>query len=398
MALFLIAASFLFITLSSANHVTISNSQPRIDAATGKILELGDGSMAKFGERYYLYGVKYVCTPSPVGPTQGCTPQTGDRRIWGNMSIGIASSADMVTWKIETYNAIPEMHEASTVYPTKEYAWFMPTIVKNATHYALWYYIDDWARGVAVSSSPTGPFTVVHHCIPNLTLGSSFFFWTAPDGDTYMKHNGCGGHGTIVEPGGMCPSKKDGGHPPRRGDGICVSKLAPNMTDVVESSKELKVPGEGGGIFERDGRWYIMQGHGCCFCKCGDDAQVFESVDGPYGPYAAKNELINCSLPDYSVGRNCGGPETPVRGPGAQQFGLFPIPLDDNSVAILYVGIRFGSAPDGLKCHEYQYWDALEFDAQGHAKPLHYKANFTLNLMNNNHASSSSSSSTPLQL
>jgi hypothetical protein len=30
------------------------------------------------------------------------------------------------------------MHQNTTVYPAKEYAWFMPTIVKNATHYALW--------------------------------------------------------------------------------------------------------------------------------------------------------------------------------------------------------------------------------------------------------------------
>ena len=43
---------------SCAKVVTISNSQPRLDAATGKILELGDGSIAKFGNRYYLYGVK----------------------------------------------------------------------------------------------------------------------------------------------------------------------------------------------------------------------------------------------------------------------------------------------------------------------------------------------------
>lgn len=194
-----------------------------------------------------------------------------------------------------------------------------------------------------------------------------------------MKHNGCGGSGTVVKPGGSCPTKETG--PPRRGDGICVSKLAPNMTDVAESSSQIKAPGEGGGIFERDGRWYIMQGHGCCFCACGDDAQVFESTNGPFGPYSATNDLINCSLPDYTQGRNCGGPATPARGPGAQQFGVFPIPLSGSAkVAYLWVGIRYGSAPDGMKCHEYQYWDALEFDGHGHAKPLHYKPNFTLSL------------------
>jgi hypothetical protein len=41
---------------------TFSNIKPRLDSGTGEILELGDGSIAKFGERYYLYGVKYVCT------------------------------------------------------------------------------------------------------------------------------------------------------------------------------------------------------------------------------------------------------------------------------------------------------------------------------------------------
>lgn len=358
---------------SCAKVVTISNSQPRLDAATGKILELGDGSIAKFGNRYYLYGVKYVCAPSPNMPNQMC--ERADRRIWGNMSIGIASSADMVTWQLETYNAVPEMHKSTTVYPAKEFAWFMPTIVKNDTHYALWYYVDDYARGVAVSSSPTGPFTIVHDCIPNLTLGSDFFFWKGPDGDTYMKHNGCGGDGTIVKPGGQCPTT-----PPRRGDGICVSKLASNMTDIVESSPQIEAPGEGGGIFERDGTWYIMQGHGCCFCFCGDDAQVFESKTGAYGPYTPTNDLINCSLPDYTVGRNCGGPATPKRGPGAQQFGVFPIPQADNTTAYLWIGIRYGSAPDGMKCHEYQYWDALQFDGAGHAKPLHFKSDFTLNL------------------
>ncbi len=165
-----------------------------------------------------------------------------------------------------------------------------------------------------------------------------------------MKHNGgCGGDGTVVKPGEACPIER-----PKRGEGICVAKLAPNLTDIAGSSTKINAPGEGGGIFERNGRWYIMQGHGCCFCWCGDDAQVFESTSGPYGPYHPTNDLINCSAPDYTPSRNCGGPSAPERGPGAQQFGVFPITQANNDTALLYVGIRFGSAPDGLKCHEFQ--------------------------------------------
>ena len=97
----------------------------------------------------------------------------------------------------------------------------------------------------------------MHHCIPNLGLGSSFFFWTGSDGEVYMKHNGCGGDAEKVKPGGVCPQKR-----PKRGDGICVSRLAENLTDVAETSGQIKIPGEGGGIFERDGRWYLMQVRG----------------------------------------------------------------------------------------------------------------------------------------
>ena len=116
------------VAVHGSHPVTISNVQPRVDRATGKILELGDGSIAKFGSKYYLYGVKYVCTPSPQGPTQACEPKDGDRRIWGNMSFGIASSTDMVTWDLETYNAIPEMHDPNTRWPASKYvdAWHDP--------------------------------------------------------------------------------------------------------------------------------------------------------------------------------------------------------------------------------------------------------------------------------
>lgn len=164
------------------SRVTVSNVRPRLDQ-DGRILELGDGSIAKFGDRYYLYGVKYVCTPSPHTPLfYGCPRE--DRRIWGNMSFGVASSADMVTWSVESYDIVPEMHDPGTRWPAAKYAWFMPTIAHNPKtgRYALWYYIDGYARGVAVSDSPVGPFKIVHDCVPNLQLGSDFFFWTGSDG------------------------------------------------------------------------------------------------------------------------------------------------------------------------------------------------------------------------
>ena len=47
----------------------------------------------------------------------------------------------------------------------------------------------------------------------------------------------------------------------------------------------------------------------------------------------------------------------------------------------MYVGIRYGSAPDGNKCHEYQYWDRLEFSAEGHAEPMRFNPRVTLDIL-----------------
>ena len=217
-----------------------------------------------------------------------------------------------------------------------------------------------------------------------------------------MKHNGCGTDAAVVRPGDACPQTR-----PKRGDAICVSRLAANLTDVAETSSEIKIPGEGGGIFERNGKWYLMQGSGCCFCWAGDDATLFESTNGPYGPYSIQNDIINCShkqhrgYPGQGLTSNltCGGPGPGYqaacnkaassqcvvgareRGPGAQQFGVYNIPLSGGEVAYLYVGLRCGSAPDGAKCREFQYWDALEFDDMGHALPMHFKDEVTLDLV-----------------
>ena len=73
-------------------------------------------------------------------------------------------------------------------------------------------------------------------------------------------------------------------------------------------------------------------------------------------------------------------PGARARGPGAQQFGVFPIQESGNATAYLYVGIRYGSAPDGMKCHEFQYWDRLEFDAKGHVLPMHFRDHISFDL------------------
>ena len=45
---------------------------------------------------------------------------------------------------------------------------------------------------------------------------------------------------------------------------------------------------------------------------------------------------------------------------GAQQFSVAAIPRASGGEPIpMYIGQRFGSADDGLKCHDYQYFSPL---------------------------------------
>lgn len=61
----------------------------------------------------------------------------------------------------------------------------------------------------------------------------------------------------------------------------------------------------------------------------------------------------------------------------AQQFGVFGIETVAGT-EYLWVGIRYGSAPDGLKSHDFQYWWPLQFDEKGVVQPMTFQDSFTL--------------------
>ena len=109
---------------------------------------------------------------------------------------------------------------------------------------------------------------------------------------------------------------------------------------------------EGGGIFKQGGRWYVMAAVCCCFCEAGANAFVWVSESGPLGPYelqtgANASGLLGNVIPfNASTGKYL---------TGAQQFSVAQIPLyRGGEPAAVSVGQRFGSADDGLKCHDFQ--------------------------------------------
>ena len=100
--------------------------------------------------------------------------------------------------------------------------------------------------------------------------------------------------------------------------------------------------------------------------------QVWRSQSGPLGPYRYQGYL-NPPLPNPP-----NSTYTPYTIP-AQQFGVHPITLADGRMQPLYIGLRWGSAPDGLKNHDFQYWQPIH-QAEGALLPLTFVDSFELPL------------------
>ena len=64
---------------------------------------------------------------------------------------------------------------------------------------------------------------------------------------------------------------------------------------------------------------------------------------------------------------------------GAQQFSVAALPTT-SGVVPMYIGQRFGSAPDGLKCHDFQYWAPLSVAADGSVAEMTWLNEFTVEL------------------
>jgi hypothetical protein len=102
-----------------------------------------------------------------------------------------------------------------------------------------------------------------------------------------------------------------------------------------------------------------MAGVCCCFCHAGANAFVWVSKSGPLGPYAIQNITGPSGLIGNIVPFNT---SSGMYVTGAQQFSVAPIPLSNGIVVPMYIEQRFGSADDGLKCHDYQTWAPLSVD------------------------------------
>lgn len=209
--------------------------------------------------------------------------------------------------------------------------------------------------------------------------GSDSYFWQDQDdpaATVYVKHNGA-----------PPPGETRGAH--------YVSQLTPDLLALVPNatSPAMMVPAtptppeyqgkwpecsEGGGIFKAGGRWYVMAAVCCCFCHAGANAFVWVSETGPLGPYILQSGATPDGLLGNVISYNF---STGMYLTGAQQFSVAQIPLYAGGEPLpMYIGQRFGSADDGLKCHDYQYWSPLAIRPDGGVEEMVWVNSWTVEI------------------
>jgi hypothetical protein len=332
--------------------VIIDNLEPRRDV-TGQILDAHRGCLQFFNGTFYLYGTAFG------------TNQDGAAK---GLSFVVYSSPDLQKW---TYEGKLLKDPPDGIY-TRAYVVFNPATQK----YVLWYgwfpKLWDGQAGVAVSDSPTGPFEIVHqkaHLLGKRPGDGSLF--VDDDGTAYYIY-------TDLE----------------TGYGLQVEQLTPDFLDSTGKSSNIMAKGvEAPVLFRRNDIYYVLCGPLCPDCPEGSEVPVFTSLS-PLGPFSTKlsfninrstevtptNKVpVSGSLTNrpgnglpmeptegnwYTINPATSNPYIP-----AQETWVTKLPAGDSSVYI-WIADRWGSAPDGLKAHDLQYWSPLQFAEDGQILPL----------------------------
>ena len=307
--------------------ITIQNTTPRRDI-DGNVIDCHDGCLRYFAGRFYLYGTRY-------GTTDGFT--TANTYV-------VYSSDDLTHWT----------NHGQLIDRPAEGVYYRPYVVYNpATRmYVLWFnwYPKLWEGqfASAVSETPEGPFRVVR---PKIELVGS----TPGDHNLFVDDDGAG-YVVYTDIAGQ-------GHDRHA---MTVERLTDDFTaSTREGSDVLDRRVEAPAMFKRDGLYYVVFGHTCCFGPDGADARVFVS-ESPLGPYRKIGEINRDDAGRIII-------------PG-QQTDIAVLPTADGPVH-LWMCDLWGSRPDGVKGHDLQYWSSpLKFNDDGTIQRLARVDSFTLRL------------------
>jgi hypothetical protein len=328
---------------------TISNVQPRRDIH-GDILDAHDGCLEFFNGTYYLYGTRY-------GNTDG----------FGKSNRYVCySSPDLETWTPHG--------EILKDAPPRVY--YRPYVKFNhrTGKYVLWCNADNHYT-VAVADMPVGPFTIQNSNVPvkHGDTQGDFGLFVDDDGTGYITYS-------------FCPPNIDWSArtEPIKHHQICVEKLRPDyLGSTMESTEPIAGNVEAPAMFKRHGVYYLLFDNTCCFGADGSGARVY-TASKPMGPFTYRGNInIQAAsardLPSPFTTPGTGRPDCIIK---AQQTDVATLPASHGPVYI-WMGDRWGSRPDGIKGHDFQYWSQpLQFDSDGMIKQLTWDATVAVTITN----------------
>ena len=318
------------------NSDAAGNQVSRFDV-DGNALDAHDGTLALFGNTYYLYGTSYGCGYQYQVNSTFC-------------GFKVYSSTDLVHWVDKGY-AVP---------PSNCQYCFRPHVIYNAStsKYVMWS-DGGGAYHVFTSSSPTGPF--VQQADPTLAVGG------AVDEALFLDDNGTAFliHNTTQVTAGLTAD-------------MVVEQLTPNFLNTTGANVRLGLGDvEAFAVFKRNGVYHaLMSDPTCAYCSGETGEMTSTSMLGPWsGAWYDSNGVHQSGRaePRWRArvvnGSNCGG----------QPLAVLPVPQTDGSTAYYFVSDRWNNRAPNESLANF-FIGPMTFNASGVLDSIQCVNSFTATL------------------
>lgn len=293
----------------AAHSLTISNMIPKLDQA-GNIMDAHDGTYRKFGKYWYYHAAEYGLCIEPPG--NGCD-QTSDRCGFNdshNVSIWRSPDLSSGSWEFVAHAMhCRDLNDCGTIY--RPHLVFNPTTL-NYTLFVNFVRKSGGYGGFAVytSASPEGPFDL-RNPVMNISRLCPSQFVSAPCGPA---QGGVGDFDVFVDDDNQGYVIYGSNY------WTSIERLSPDFLTSTGQNASAGGPFNGTvfpdyfveapAMFKRNGLYYVLYGHCCCFCYQGSGILVY-TAPHPMGPWTAQ------AGGDLS----CVKPAEPMRSPAFKSLG-----------------------------------------------------------------------------
>ena len=384
----------------SGRKITIDNTKPKL-SKDGDIVNAHDGTYRKIGGFWYYHGAEYGLCHEPQ--KHGCDKTPDHCGFHNNHNVSVWRSTDLSSgsWeKVATAVECTKLPGCQVLY--RPHLVFNP----NTQKYVLFVnYVgqgDQGYKGNAVYSAlhPEGPFH-----LENPVMNLSRLCPGPVAGPQCGEAQGaCGDFDVLVDPADGQAYISYGCHYYMGIERLTADYYNTAPLPASGNGNATVTNGHFGGrlfpdyfieapvFFERNGLYYLLYGHCCCFCYQGSGILVY-IAEHPLGPWKAQpgGNLACVPPPQDNFEREVlGGTPTPGQGclyggssdvsttHAQQNFVINYESLDGKIKERIWTGDLWQQSPDGLKGHEGQFWVPLRFTEAGHIQKVRHVDSFQL--------------------